>query len=111
MQKRDALGLLGFSPEQKLTSALYILAYGSCTDRKDEYMPLGETTTLDYLKHFSEAIIESYGPFYLRKQTAEDIKLILSLHSAKGFPGQLGSLDVMHWQWKNCSTAFVFFAN
>ena len=106
-QKRDALGLLGFSPEQKLTSALRMLAYGSCADSNDEYIRMGETTTLNYLQQFCQAIIETYGPFYLRKPTAEDLKLILSLHSAKGFPGRLGSLDVMHWQWKNCPTAWA----
>jgi hypothetical protein len=37
MQKRDALGKLGFSPEQKITSAMRILAYGSCADRNDEH--------------------------------------------------------------------------
>ena len=57
-QKRDALGLLGFSPEQKLTSALRMLAYGSCADSNDEYIRMGETTTLNYLQQFCQAIIE-----------------------------------------------------
>jgi hypothetical protein len=106
-QKRDALGKLGFSPEQKLTSALRILAYGSSADRNDEYIRMGESTSLAYLRHFCEAVIETYGSFYLRKPTADDLKLILSLHSSKGFPGRLGSLDVMHWEWKNCPTAWA----
>jgi len=107
MQKRDALGFLGFSPEQKITSALRLLAYGSCADRNDEYIRMGESTSLAYLRQFCESVIDVYGPFYLRKPTADDLKFILSLHSAKGFPGRLGSLDVMHWEWKNCPTAWA----
>jgi hypothetical protein len=68
---------------------------------------MGESTSLAYLRHFCEAVIETYGSFYLRKPTADDLKLILSLHSSKGFPGRLGSLDVMHWEWKNCPTAWA----
>ena len=106
-QKRDAVGKVGFTPEQKITSALRILAYGSSADRNDEYIRMGESTTLHYLQVFCEAVIDLYGSFYLRKPTAEDLKFILSLHSSKGFPGRLGSLDCMHWQWKNCPTAWA----
>jgi hypothetical protein len=106
-QKRDAVGKVGFTPEQKITSALRILAYGSSADRNDEYIRMGESTMLCYLQVFCEAVIDLYGSFYLRKPTAEDLKFILSLHSSKGFPGRLGSLDCMHWQWKNCPTAWA----
>ena len=42
MQKRDALGKLGFSPEQKITSALRLLAYSSCADLINKYIRMGE---------------------------------------------------------------------
>lgn len=64
-QKRDAVGKLGFSPEQKLTSALRILAYGSSADRNDEYIRMGESTSLRYLRLFCEGVIDTYGSFYL----------------------------------------------
>ena len=35
-QKKDALGLVGFSPHQNLTSALQMLAYGTLADQLDD---------------------------------------------------------------------------
>jgi hypothetical protein len=31
-----------------------------------------------------------------------DLERLLEFGSKRGFPGILGSVDCMHWQWKNC---------
>ena len=85
-QKRDALGKLGFSPEQKLTSALRILAYGSSADQNDEYIRMGESTSLLYLKLFCEGVIDIYGSFYLLKPTADDLWAYFTAAFFKGLP-------------------------
>ena len=36
----------------------------------------------------------------------DDIHRLLQVGEARGFPGMLGSLDCMHWQWKNCPVAW-----
>ena len=100
------MGKLGFTPEQKITSVLRILAYGSSANKNDEYIRMGESTSLHYLEHFCKEVIEMYRLCYLQQLAAEDLKFILSLHSSKGFPGPLESLDVTHWKLKNCPTAW-----
>ncbi|XP_050217717.1 uncharacterized protein LOC126668570 [Mercurialis annua] len=69
----DATGKSGLSPLQKCTAAIRQLAY--------------------------DAPIDSYDD-----ANAEDVERLLHLHSERhDFPGMLGSVDCMHWKWKNCT--------
>jgi hypothetical protein len=51
-----------------------------------------------YLPHGSSA--------YRRNNTAspetDEVEHLLQVAEARGFPGMLGSIDCMHWQWKKC---------
>jgi len=53
-QRRDATGRLGFSALQKCTAAIRMLAYGCAAD---EYLQIGESTSMKCTKHSVEAII------------------------------------------------------
>ncbi|KAH9456062.1 hypothetical protein Pst134EB_033427 [Puccinia striiformis f. sp. tritici] len=106
VQKKNALGQLGLMPIQKICSAIRMLAYGGAADANDEYLRLSESTTLQSLSRFCTAIIQIYGEEYLRSPTTDDVKRILSINEKRGFPGMLGSLDCMHWVWKNCPAAW-----
>lgn len=44
--------------------------------------------------------MDVYGGEYLRKPTTDDLERLLEESKA------LGSIDCMHWQWKNCLTAW-----
>jgi len=35
------------------------------------------------------------------------LKKILAVSEERGFPGMMGSLDCMHWGWKNCPVVVV----
>jgi hypothetical protein len=50
-------------------------------------------------------IVNIYADKYLRSPNKDDIRRILAVSDKRGFPGMMGSLDCMHWLWKNCPIA------
>ncbi|XP_071699640.1 uncharacterized protein [Rutidosis leptorrhynchoides] len=55
-----------------------------------------------YNDYFAESPVQ-----YLRKLTIEDVARLYNFHAQKhGLPGMLGSIDCMHWEWKNCPVAW-----
>ncbi|KAJ9537371.1 hypothetical protein OSB04_030104 [Centaurea solstitialis] len=96
-----------FSTHQKCTAAIRQLAYRITGDTIDDYVRMGESTSSQCLNHFVLGIIQMYGKVYLRKLTYEDIQQLYVAHEDRhGFPGMLGSLDCMHWEWANCPVAW-----
>ncbi|CAL9025592.1 unnamed protein product [Prunus brigantina] len=79
VQKCDVAGVLGLLPEQELTAALV---------------------------RFCDAVETLYTRDYLRRPTPKDLQRLLQKAEAQGFPGMIGSIDCMHWQWKNCPTTW-----
>lgn len=106
-QRRDGLGRLGLSTLQKVTAVFRMLAYGVPADATDEYVKIGESTAIESMKRFCRAIVEIFAEQYLRSPTANDVARLLYVGKQRGFPGMLGSLDCMHWTWKNCPTAWA----
>ena len=106
VQRRDACGKVGLSSLQKISAAFRMLAYGVPADSVDEYVRIGESTVIESLKKFVKAIIAVFGDEYLRSPNNDDITRLLEFNSRRGFPGMLGSIDCMHWKWKNCPVAW-----
>ena len=52
VQRRNAANTVGLSGEQKMTGALHMLAYGMSTNSLDEYVRIGESTTIECSKRF-----------------------------------------------------------
>ncbi|XP_038693787.1 putative nuclease HARBI1 [Tripterygium wilfordii] len=102
VQSRNAAHTEGLSSLQKVTAALRMLCYGVSGDMMDEYIRLAESTANEAMKNFIAAVITIFGDKYLRSPTSNDIARLLKLHESRGFPGMLGSIDCMHWTWKNC---------
>ena len=106
-QKKDCTYLDGLSPYQKLTAAFRVLAYGIAFDSQDEYVRMGASTTRESTFRFCENMIRIYGSSYLRMPNQIETEAILRENEARGFPGMLGSIDCMHWYWKNCPKAWA----
>uniref|UniRef100_A0A0D3BAP1 Myb-like domain-containing protein n=1 Tax=Brassica oleracea var. oleracea TaxID=109376 RepID=A0A0D3BAP1_BRAOL len=104
-QKKDGLGRLGLSTLQKCIGVIRVLAYGSALDAVDEYLRLGATTARLCVENFVEAIINFFGDEYLRRPTPDDLQRLLYIGELCEFPRMIGSINCMHWEWKNCPTA------
>nr|GEU73442.1 hypothetical protein [Tanacetum cinerariifolium] len=103
----DCTGREGISPLIKCTSAIRQLAYGVTGNFLDEYMQISERSSRMALDHFCEAVMEIYGPGFLRKPTVTDIEKLYRRYEEKhGFPWMLGSLDCTDWEWFGCPYAF-----
>ncbi|CAL5390252.1 unnamed protein product [Camellia sinensis] len=106
IQKQDAAHVVGLSALQKMTSAMRILSYSVAADAVDDYIRIGEITAIQSLQQFCYSVIEIFGVEYLRSPTPTDIARLLAIGEVRGFPSMLGSLDCMHWEWKNCPKAW-----
>ena len=89
-----------------MMAALRMLAYGMSADSIDEYVRFGESTTIECVKRFCQEVVEIFGSEYLRSPNAADISRLLRKANQRGFPKMLGSLNCMHWTWKNCPAAY-----
>nr|GEV23473.1 RNA-directed DNA polymerase, eukaryota, reverse transcriptase zinc-binding domain protein [Tanacetum cinerariifolium] len=68
-------------------------------DLSDEYMKISERSSRTALDHFCEAVMEIYGPEFLRKPPVTDIEKLYRHHEEKhGFSGMLGSLNCTDWE-------------
>jgi hypothetical protein len=61
---------------------------------------MSESTYLESMYKFCKAVIAVFGTVYLRESTIEDTARLLSINEERRFPG-IGSIDCMHWEWKN----------
>nr|XP_034586698.1 putative nuclease HARBI1 [Setaria viridis]XP_034586700.1 putative nuclease HARBI1 [Setaria viridis] len=83
-----------------------MLTYGVAADATDDYIRIGESTAIESLRRFVSAVVEIFGDEYLRSPNEDDTARLLAIGESRGFPGMLGSIDCMHWRWKNCPSAW-----
>jgi len=105
-QRYDAAKKEGISPLPKYTTTMRMFAYGVAADAVDEYSKIGGTTTLECLRRFCKGIIKLYEIEYLRAPTQDDLQRILRVSEMRGFPGMIGSINCMQWEWKTCPTVW-----
>ena len=104
--KFNAANIAGLSCFQKVTAVFRMLTYGVAADATDEYVRIGESTVIESLRRFVKAVIQVFGDEYLRSPNENDTARLLELGKQRGFLGMLGSIDCMHWRWKNCPSAW-----
>nr|XP_029150776.1 uncharacterized protein LOC112770436 [Arachis hypogaea] len=101
-QRVDATGRRGLSPLQKCTAAIRMLAYRVGADVVDDYVRIGKSTIIEYLKKFVEGVISVFEDEYLRKPKPNDVQRLLQMAEGRGFAGMLvlevvASSDLWIW--------------
>ncbi|XP_048491393.1 uncharacterized protein LOC125492722 [Beta vulgaris subsp. vulgaris] len=92
--------------ENPVYSTIRQLAYGCASDACDEYIRISDSTTRLSLQRFVDGVINQFSNVYLRRPNEADLSRLLRIGEERGFPGMIGSIDCMHWEWKNCPTAW-----
>jgi len=105
-QRRNAAGAKGFSPIHKCTAAMRVIVYGQAADVVDDVLMMGESTVLKCVKVFVKTVISVYQEEYLRPPRQHEIEEMMTSNAARGFPGMIGSIDCMHWEWANCPSGW-----
>ena len=105
-QKRDASQKLGFTALQKVCSAVRLLKSVVSPMEHDDKYRMATTTGMECMKRSCHGVNAIYGDEALRHPTLDDVNRLLDEGDAVGFPGCIGSIDCMHWQWKNCPSAW-----
>ena len=83
-----------------------MLAYGIPADASDEYCRTGGSTAIEAMKRFTVAIRGCFKLCFLRSPSHADFQKQLDINATHGFLGMFGSLDCMHWTWKNYLVAW-----
>ena len=84
-----------------------VIAYGFPANYADEYLCIGEDTAIKSVCVFAKTIIRVFGPEYLHAPNEYVVKKLMAMNEARGWLGMLGSIDCMHWSWKNCPVAWA----
>ncbi|XP_028057282.1 uncharacterized protein LOC114261240 [Camellia sinensis] len=68
-----------------MTLTIRMLSYRVIADAVDDYVRIGESMTIESLKHFCNSIIKIFGLEYLRSPTTTDIARLLAIGEVHGF--------------------------
>ncbi|XP_074355703.1 uncharacterized protein LOC141695348 [Apium graveolens] len=77
-QKIYVIGLPGLLPQQKMTDALRMLAYGAASNQCAEICRIGEPTTLECMKFFCQQVEGLFGEEYHCAPTPTDLRRLLT---------------------------------
>ena len=66
-----------------------------------EYTGVAEQTAKLALESFCRWVIRTYGDEFLNSWGEAEIRKEMEVNAKRGFPGMMGSIDCVHWQWKN----------
>lgn len=97
LQRQDytrSLGCLQFK--------LHMLENGTWANAIDEYHWIAKNATMECMKWFMHVVVVIFQSRYLWEPIKTCIENQLKINVEKDFACMLGSLDYIHYRWKNC---------
>ena len=101
-EKENNAGKTGANPYQKILACFKMLATGLPPLAFEREFGISKTVLAESLKRFVWAVVTLFEAEYLRAPNQLDIESLLQVAETRGFPGMIGSIDCMHWEWENC---------
>jgi hypothetical protein len=62
---------------------------------------MAESICFETVVRFCRAVVAMFRKDYLRAPNEQDTARILAQNAARGYSEMLGSINCMHWGWKN----------
>ncbi|XP_026443430.1 uncharacterized protein LOC113343478 [Papaver somniferum] len=103
-QRPDVAGIMGHSPHMKMIAVMKCLCKAVPPYSIEDYTEMGARTIYRNLKRFLDALMYGFNDRYMRRPLQDDTDRLLRENAAWGFPGMLGSIVCLHWQWTACPT-------
>ena len=61
-----------------------VIAYGVPADYANEYLRIGEDSTIESVRRFAKVIIRVFGPEYFRAPNEDDTKKLMATNERRG---------------------------
>jgi hypothetical protein len=94
--------------ELQLVCALRMLRRGSCPLDDSDHTSIGGAAIRSFFHKFCAAIVQHEADVWLcPPSTEQDIEKAVDMYAKRGFPGCIGSVDVVHVPWDRCPAALA----
>lgn len=98
----------GIRPLVRFCACIRHMATGEPYDSMDEKFQISESELHKSFLPFCRLVVKHFGEKYINRQpTNEELERILTINSARGFPGMFASWDCKHFVWSACPRAWA----
>eukprot|EP00128_Syssomonas_multiformis_P018959 Colp12_sorted_trinity150504_noHs@21358 len=102
VSKPNCFGDPPLDPRLRVLSALRWLTEDISARHMDDMARISASKLLEDRNLFCDVVVDYYWPLLFQRPDDERLDGLLKEFESLGWPGCVGSVDVMHLEWKNC---------